>query len=329
MTIRIGLLGAGRIGSVHARSLAGIPGASLQAVVDPYPQAAGKIAGTYGCAIRSVEDIEADADIDAVLICTPNDTHADLVERFARAGKAIFCEKPIDLDIARVRSCLDVVEECGTTLMTGFNRRFDVNFSRLRDRIASGEIGSIETMIIISRDPAPPPYDYISKSGGLFRDMTIHDFDMARYIIGEEFVRVTASSSVMVDGEIASYDDWDTACVIMTTGSGRHCMISNSRRATYGYDQRIEVHGSRGMLSVGNPRDTEIELADKGGFHRPELMDFFMDRYVEAFATEISEFVHCLQNGTRPEPSGHDGLKALELANAAVRSVVTGKAVDV
>jgi myo-inositol 2-dehydrogenase/D-chiro-inositol 1-dehydrogenase len=329
VTLRFGLLGAGRIGKVHARAISSTPDAELAAVADAVEAAAQAIADTYGCAIRTVDEIEAADDIDAVVICTPTDTHADLIERFARAGKAIFCEKPIDLSLDRVKACLQVVEETGAQLMVGFNRRFDPHFAGVRKAIDDGRIGDVEMVQIVSRDPGAPPASYIKSSGGIFRDMTIHDFDMARFILGEEPTAVTATASVLTDPAIGELGDYDSVSVILTTASGRHCTISNSRRATYGYDQRLEVHGSKGSVAIENQRPVSIEVADAGGFTRPPLHDFFMTRYTEAYAAEIAAFVAAAKDGTPPSPSGRDGLLALALAEAAMKSVAEGRTVKV
>lgn len=265
MTTRFGLLGAGRIGKVHARAIASNPSARLVAVADAVEQAARDLAANYGSEVRTIDEIEKALDVDAVVICTPTDTHADLIERFARAGKAVFCEKPIDLDAKRVEACLAVVEETGATLMVGFNRRFDPHFAAVRKAIDDGAIGKVEQVVITSRDPGPPPLDYIPRSGGIFRDMTIHDFDMARFLLGEEPATVSATASVLVDKKIGEIGDFDTVSVLLTTASGRQAVITNSRRATYGYDQRIEVHGSEGMVAAENQRPVSIEVANGMG----------------------------------------------------------------
>jgi myo-inositol 2-dehydrogenase/D-chiro-inositol 1-dehydrogenase len=329
MTIRFGLLGAGRIGQVHARAISGDPDARLVAVSDAIPAAAEAVAAAYRADTRTIEAIEGASDIDAVVICTPTDTHADLIERFARAGKGIFCEKPVDLSLARVRQCLDVVEETGATLMVGFNRRFDPDFGALKKAIDTGRIGSVEMVTIISRDPGPPPYDYIDRSGGIFRDMTIHDFDVARWLLDEEVETVQAAGSVLVDPEIGRRGDYDSANVILRTASGKQCTITNSRRAAYGYDQRIEVLGSKGAVSAENTRQANIEVATADGFNRPPLLDFFMTRYTEAYAAEIAAFVAALREHTPPPTTGHDGLMALALAEAALKSVAERRAVRI
>ncbi|MDI7860754.1 inositol 2-dehydrogenase [Rhizobiaceae bacterium n13] len=321
MTVRFGLLGAGRIGKVHAKAVSGDANAQLVAVADAFPAAAQAIADAYGCEVRTIEAIETAKDIDAVVICTPTDTHADLIERFARAGKAIFCEKPVDLDADRVKACLKVVKETGAKLMVGFNRRFDPHFMAVRKAIDDGRIGAVEMVTITSRDPGAPPIDYIKRSGGIFRDMTIHDFDMARFLLGEEPVAATAHAAVLVDKAIGEAGDYDSVSVILETASGKQAMISNSRRATYGYDQRIEVHGSKGMVAAENQRAVSIEIANGDGYTRPPLHDFFMTRYTEAYANEIAGFIAAIEKGSPITPSGADGLAALVLADAALQSV--------
>jgi myo-inositol 2-dehydrogenase/D-chiro-inositol 1-dehydrogenase len=231
-------------------------------VADAFEKAAKELATAYGIEVRSIDEIAASKDIDAVVICTPTDTHADLIEQFAKAGKAIFCEKPVDLDANRVKQCLKTVEDTGATLMVGFNRRFDPHFAAVRKAIDDGAIGEVEQVVITSRDPGAPPVDYIKRSGGIFRDMTIHDFDMARFLLGEEPVKVSAHASVLVDKEIGKAGDFDSVSVILETASGKQCIITNSRRATYGYDQRIEVHGSKGMVAAENQRAVSIEVAN-------------------------------------------------------------------
>jgi myo-inositol 2-dehydrogenase/D-chiro-inositol 1-dehydrogenase len=329
MSVRFGLLGAGRIGKVHARAISGNPEARLVAVADVMASAAETIAAQYGAEVRPTEAIESASDVDAVVICTPTDTHADLIERFARAGKAVFCEKPIDLDVGRVQACLKVVEATGAKLMVGFNRRFDPHFRAVRRAIDDGSVGRVEMVNITSRDPGAPPVDYIRRSGGIFRDMTIHDFDMARWLLGEEPTVVAAFAANLVDSEIGRAGDFDSANVLLETPSGRQAVISNSRRATYGYDQRIEVLGSAGMAAAENQREVSIEIATGTGFLRPPLLDFFMTRYTAAYAAEIEAFIAGLRDNAAIAPSGEDGLSALVLAEAAVRSVTEGRRIKV
>jgi myo-inositol 2-dehydrogenase/D-chiro-inositol 1-dehydrogenase len=327
MTVRFGLLGAGRIGKVHAKAITGDANAKLVAVADAMAPAAQAIADQYGCAVRSIEEIEAAGDIDAVVICTPTTTHADLIERFAKAGKAIFCEKPVDLSLDRVKACLAVVEQTKAKLMVGFNRRFDPHFRAVRAAIDAGQIGAVEMVTITSRDPGAPPVSYIQQSGGIFRDMTIHDFDMARFLLGEEIETVFATAAVLVDPEIGKAGDFDSVSLILKTASGKQAVISNSRRATYGYDQRIEVHGATGMVAAENQRRVSIEVANAQGYTRPPLHDFFMTRYTEAYAAEIAHFIKVVTEGAAPKPDGRDGMIALALADAALKSVAEGRAV--
>ena len=327
MTVRFGVLGAGRIGQVHARAIASVEGADLVAIAEPVDAAAKAAQARFGCELRTIDQIAASDDIDAVVICTPTDTHADLIEQFARAGKAVFCEKPVDLNVDRVKQALATVEAEGATLMVGFNRRFDPDFMAVKAAIDAGRIGAVEMVTITSRDPGAPPYDYIRVSGGIFRDMTIHDFDMARWLLGEEVETVTAQASVLTDPKIGELGDYDSVNVILRTASGKQCVITNSRRASYGYDQRIEVLGSAGSVSAENHREANIEIANDGGYTRPPLLNFFMTRYIAAYANEIAAFVAAVAEGAATPTTGLDGLRALELAEAALASARTGQAV--
>jgi myo-inositol 2-dehydrogenase/D-chiro-inositol 1-dehydrogenase len=327
MTLRFGLLGAGRIGKVHAKAVTANPKAKLVAVADAMAPAAQAISDQYGCEVRTIAQILAASDIDAVVICTPTDTHADLIEQFTNAGKAVFCEKPIDLSLDRVKACLKVVRANKGTLMVGFNRRFDPHFMAVRAEIDKGSIGTVEMVTITSRDPGAPPLDYIARSGGIFRDMTIHDFDMARFLLGEEVAEVSAMAAVLVDPAIGKAGDSDSVQVMLKTSTGKMALISNSRRATYGYDQRIEVHGSKGVVSAENQRPVSIELANGSGYTRPPLHDFFMTRYTEAYAAEIAAFIEAVGTKKAAAPSGEDGLAALALAEAALLSVKEGRTV--
>ncbi len=328
--MRIGLLGAGRIGQIHARSAAAHKSATLVAVTDVDAKAAGAIAAETGAAVaKSIPDILGDKSIDAVLICTPTDTHADLIEAAAKAGKAIFCEKPVDLSAERVRACLKVVVDTKAKLMIGFNRRFDPSFASLQKRLAAGEVGKPEIVTILSRDPGPPPVSYITRSGGLFRDMMIHDLDMARFLLDEEPVEVSAMAACLVDPAIGQAGDIDTAVVTLKTASGRLAQISNSRRATYGYDQRIEVHGSGGLLRAHNQHATTVEKATGEGFASDPALHFFLERYATAYRIEMDAFVTGVLEGKPLNPTGEDGLKALILADAATESAKSGKSVRV
>lgn len=327
--MRMGLLGAGRIGRIHGLNLAARKDATLVSVADAFADAAASLAAETGAAVASLEAILADKTLDAVLICTPTDTHADLIEAAVAAGKAVFCEKPVDLDAARIRTCLKTVAKTGRPLMIGFNRRFDPSFAALQNRLRAGEAGAIEIVSVISRDPSPPPVDYVKRSGGLFRDMMIHDFDMARFLLAEEPVEVFALGSALVDPAIGQAGDVDTAAVLMRTASGKIAQISNSRRASYGYDQRIEVHGSKGMLRAGNIHETTVEIATGSGFRADPVQNFFLERYAAAYRAELDAFVAALKGKTAPLPSGEDGLKAQILADAATESARSGKPVAV
>ena len=322
--LRFGLLGAGRIGQIHGRNAAASPKSTLVAIADPFPKAAESLAAATGAEVRDIDAIFTSKDIDAIMICTPTTTHADFIERGAKAGKAIFCEKPVDLDSARVVKTLKIVEETGAKLMVGFNRRFDPNFGSLQARITEGTVGNVELVTILSRDPGAPPVSYIATSGGLFRDMMIHDLDMARFLLGEEPVEVHAVASAIVDPEIGKAGDVDTAAVLLKTASGKICQISCSRRATYGYDQRIEVHGSKGLLSAGNVLETTVKFASKNGISADPVQNFFLERYDVAYRNELNAFIDMVANNTAPNPSGFDGLQALLLADAAQKSHDTG-----
>lgn len=325
----IALLGAGRIGKVHATAIASLKSARLVAVTDPFEDAANAIAAETGAAVTTPDAIFTDPAVDAVIIATPTDLHATQIEEAARAGKAAFCEKPIDLDAARVRACLNVVAEAGTPLMVGFNRRFDTHFAEVKRRLDAGAIGKIELLEITSRDPGPPPAEYIRRSGGLFRDMMIHDFDMAAFLLAEPIQSVSAAGSVLVDPAIGAEGDIDTAIVTLKTASGALAVITNSRRATYGYDQRIEVHGAAGMLEAGNMRATTVVTATAAGYVADPVLDFFPERYAAAYRTELATFVDNLTTGAPMSPSGDDALAALVLADAALESFNTGRTVTV
>ncbi|MGQ0485931.1 MAG: inositol 2-dehydrogenase [Hyphomicrobiales bacterium] len=327
--IRFGVLGAGRIGKVHARTIAASGKAKVVLIADQMAKAAEELAAEVGAGVASVADIVKAKDVDAILIATPTDTHADLIEAASNAGKAILCEKPVSLSVERIEACLKIVENNKSNLMIGFNRRFDPNFAVLEKRIRNGDIGEVELATIVSRDPGPPPIDYIGHSGGLYRDMMIHDFDMARFLVAEEFVTVHALGASLVDKEIGKVGDVDTAVVHMQTASGKICVITCSRRATYGYDQRLEVHGSKGMLRAGNIHNSTVEIANAQGFNADALLHFFTERYALAYGNEVKAFIDGIASGKTPRPNGFDGLMAQKLADAATESWKSGKAVKV
>lgn len=325
--LSIALLGAGRIGQIHGRTIAASPRARLAAICDPLPEGAAALSAATGAPVMDVDAVFASKSIDAVLIATPTDTHADFIDRAAAEGKAILCEKPVDMSSARIRETLAGVKKAGVPLMIGFNRRFDPNFAALQKRLADGTAGEVELVTIQSRDPAPPPVSYIERSGGLFRDMMIHDLDMARFLLGEDPVEVQAMGSALVDPAIGAAGDVDTAAVLLKTASGKICQISNSRRATYGYDQRIEVHGSKGMLSAGNVHETTVQFAGASGITADPVQNFFLERYAAAYRAEVEAFIDAVEKGMPPSPSGRDGLKAQELADAATEACFSGKPV--
>jgi myo-inositol 2-dehydrogenase/D-chiro-inositol 1-dehydrogenase len=329
MAVRLGIIGTGRIAHAHAAGISNNPDAELVSVHDVVADVAEAFATRYGCAVADLDSIAADPDIQGVLICTPTPTHSVLIEKFAAAGKHIFCEKPVDLDIERAKDVVRVTAEAGVKLMLGFNRRFDPDFMALRAAIDTGTIGDVELVLITSRDPAPPPVSYARDSGGLFRDMTIHDLDMARYMLGEEPVVVSAHGSVMVTPEIAEFGDVDTASVILETASGKQAVITNSRRATYGYDQRIEVHGSLGMAAARNHHEPGAVIGNADGFTTPPLQNFFMDRYIPAYTNEIKAFIKSIADDTEPPATGTDGVIALRIADACFESMHTGKRVEI
>ena len=327
--VKICQFGAGRIGKIHAANVALNPRAVLAHVVDVDEAAAGELAAKHGARASEPEAALGDGAVDAVLIASSTDTHAELVEAAARAGKAIFCEKPIDLDLRRVNEVLDVVEKAGVPFFVGFNRRFDPSFRALHEAVAGGRIGKVELVAITSRDPGLPPLDYIRVSGGLFRAMMIHDLDMARWLMGSEPVKVYAAASILVDKIVAEADDVDSAVVTLESESGVLCQINNSRRAVYGYDQRIEVFGSAGMARAENVTPTTLEVMDKDGAHTDKPLHFFLERYADAYRLELDHFLDCVIDGAAPLTGGEEGRRALELADAALESVKTGKPVKV
>jgi myo-inositol 2-dehydrogenase/D-chiro-inositol 1-dehydrogenase len=321
--------GAGRIGAIHAANLAASRAARLRHVVDVNEAAAAALAERHGARVSTAAEALADPEVAAVIIASSTDTHAELVIAAARAGKAIFCEKPIDLSLPRVDEAIAAVRAAGVPMLVGFNRRFDPDFAELRRRIAEGAIGSVEQVIITSRDPGLPPIDYLKVSGGLFRDMTIHDFDMARWLLAEEPVEVFAWGAALVDPAVAAAGDIDSCMVLLRTASGRMAHINNSRRAAYGYDQRIEVHGSGGRLIAGNRTATTVELATAEAVCSDRPLPFFLERYAEAYRIELAAFLAAIRTGT-PMPVGpEDGRQALVLAEAALRSLREGRPVKV
>lgn len=325
--LKVGLLGAGRIGWVHAKAITTHAGSALVAVSDHFPESAEKLAAEFECDARSTDDIIADPAIDAVLIATSTDTHSDLMEKATQAGKAVFCEKPVDLSLERARACQKVVTETGKPVMIGFNRRFDPSFNALKKALDAGEIGKAELLSITSFDPAPPPVSYVKVSGGLFRDMMIHDFDMSQFLLGATPVNITAVGTSIVDPEIGAAGDVDTAVVTMTYADGRIAVIKNSRRAAYGYDQRIEVLASDGMLQAKNLLENLVVKSTRLGVTEAKPTLFFLERYMPAYAAEWDSFVSAVTNGTKMPVTLEEGVNALAMAEAATLSAKEGKPV--
>ncbi|GLS22406.1 inositol 2-dehydrogenase [Labrys miyagiensis] len=319
------LFGAGLIGSVHAANLGRHPMVRFRYIVDPRPEAAQRIAALTGAEIVDAQTALDDPELQAVMIASATKTHADIATAAAQKGKAIFCEKPIDLDIGRTDACLAAVAKAGVIFQIGFNRRFDPSFRSLKRRLADKEIGAVEQVIITSRDPEPESEEALAGGGGVFREMTIHDFDMARNLLGEEPVELFATGSSLVSPAYARLGDYDTAMFVMRTASGRQCHINNSVRASYGYDQRIEVHGSEGMLRAGNRVPTSVEISNGSAISTDKPLYFFVERYAESYAAELDHFIGCIQTGQQPDVGAEDGRKAMILCEAALASAKSGR----
>ena len=318
--LKVGLLGAGRIGQVHAAVVAAHEGSKLAAVSDVYAPAAEELAAKYHAQMRSSNEIIADDTIDAILIATSTDTHSDLIEAATQAGKAVMCEKPVDLSLERARACLKAVSATGRPVMIGFNRRFDPSFAAIRDSLAAGQIGKAELLSVTSFDPAPPPVEYIKVSGGMFRDMMIHDFDMTNFIMGETPVSISASGACLVDPEIGRAGDIDTAVVTLSYADGKLAVIKNSRRAAYGYDQRLELLGADGLLQAQNMLENTVVKSTGQGVISAKPTYFFIERYMPAYKAEWAAFVGAVQEGDDMPVSLQDGVQALAMAEAAQRS---------
>ncbi|WP_080793756.1 inositol 2-dehydrogenase [Corynebacterium pacaense] len=323
--VRIALFGAGRIGHVHANNISALPDAELVVIADPFIDGARALATATGSvAVASPEEVFAREDIDAVVIGSPTNTHVDLITRAAGRGLAVLCEKPIDLDIASVRACQEKLGDRASQVMLGFNRRFDPSFASVQRRVAAGEVGKLEQLIIISRDPEPAPRGYLETSGGIFRDMSIHDLDMARFFV-PDIVEVTATGSNTFSSDIRELGDYDTATITLRGANGELITIINSRHCAFGYDQRIEAFGSGGMLSAGNRGETTVQKFDAAGTGQADVhLPFFLERYAQAYLEELKAFVAGIRNGTGFSPGFHDGVAALELADAAITSADTG-----
>ena len=325
--IKFAILGMGRIGKVHADTIQANYNAELAAIHDPINNEINRLQKRYSCQQMSLDDITNNDQIKGILICTPTDTHVDLIKRFLYTKKAVFCEKPLDLNLRKVKKLVQLVSESKSQVMLGFNRRFDPHFAKLKAHLTKKEIGVIEQITITSRDPNPPTIEYIKQSGGIFKDMAIHDLDMAVFLADEKIHSITALGSNFVSKKIEQAGDYDTATILMRTISGKQISIINSRRATYGYDQRVEVHGSKGSLKVNNPTLSEIELAKEAGTTKDRLHHFFMTRYIDAYKNQIDYFVDCIKKRSMPKPDSYDGYYALYLAENALKSAKTGRTV--
>lgn len=330
MAIKFALLGCGRIGVLHARNVVKADGARLETVFDPNTTAAEAVARVHGCGISaSAEDAIGKAD--AVLIATSTATHADLIELAAKAGKPILCEKPIDLSLDRVRACRKAIEGYDVPIQIGFNRRFDPGHRAARNACVAGKIGKLEQVVITSRDPGMPPRGYTAVSGGIFRDMTIHDFDVARFMLNDEPTEVFATGSALVDPTVGTdFGDFDSVMIVMRTADGKLCHINNSRRAAFGYDQRIELFGSEGMVISDNKKAHELKFYGSTTTAAAEpYLNFFIERYAEAYEAEIAAFIATIRDGRPTQATFDDGYRALVLAEAAIESAKTGKKVEV
>jgi myo-inositol 2-dehydrogenase/D-chiro-inositol 1-dehydrogenase len=321
--LRFGVIGAGRIGKIHAENVATrIPGAAVIAIADVDLAAAQELAGRLH--VPSAESdyhaLLSDPSIDAVAICSSTDTHAKIVVEAAEAGKHIFCEKPIDLSLDKIDAALNAVEKAGVKLQIGFNRRFDPNFRKVHTMVAEGKIGTPQILRITSRDPAPPPLSYVKVSGGIFLDMTIHDFDMARYLSGSEVEEVYTAAAVMVDPAIGEAGDVDTAVITLRFANGVIGTIDNSRKAVYGYDQRVEVFGSEGMIQAHNNTPDQDVYFNAEGVHSSKPLYFFLERYMESFVAEMKEFVQSIRENRVPPVTGIDGRIPVVIGMAAKKS---------
>ena len=323
----IAVIGAGRIGRIHATNASRHPRISLKYIIDPVDAAAAELASASGAKVADLEEALADPAIGGVIVASSTDTHLEFCKRATKAGKAVFCEKPLDLDLGKARAASAQLDNA--RLFLGFNRRFDPNFRKLHDRIRSGEMGPLETLHIVSHDPAPPPIEYVKISGGMFKDMTIHDFDMARWILGEDPVEVYSTATAVVDPAIGAAGDVDTAKIVLRTASGRICVISNSRRSGYGYDQRIEAFCAKGLLRAGNILSSTVESWSEAGSSTDPLQNFFLDRYADAYRAEMDHFADILDGRALPLVGYDDGVSALVIAEAATESHLTSAVVRI
>ena len=329
--IRFALFGAGKIGRMHAANLAGHKKAELCWVYDINQATGDEVAASFGArSCNSTEEPLSDPEVNAVLISTSTDTHASLIVESAKAGKAVFCEKPIDISLEKVNRCSDQIKNCDVPIQIGFNRRFDPSHRKVAQAVQNGEIGTLEQVLITSRDPEPPPKEYYLVAGGMLRDMTIHDFDLARFVLNEEVKKVTALTATLFDPVAREIGEIDSAMILMQTESGKLCHINNSRHASYGYDQRLEAHGSKGMIRSENHEQTTVErFNEQGSSWRDPLPFFFIERYRQAYLDQLDAFIEALESNKPTQVNFEDGRKALILANAAYESIESRTTVEV
>jgi len=325
----VGLIGAGRIGKIHAQNIHLHPELRLHSISDAFVDAANELAQQYSASIVDANEIFIDDTIDMVIIASPTDTHADFIEQASENNKPVLCEKPIDNDSLRAQQCIDKLAQYNNQCGLAFNRRHDPLFQQLKADLLNDKIGKLEMLVITSRDPSPPPVNYIKSSGGLFKDMTVHDFDIARWLLDETITEVHAIGSNLVDKAIGDAGDIDTAMITLKTQSGKLCHINNSRRAVYGYDQRIEAFGSQGMLTADNVRNSQLLTTTASGSEQQPLLDFFLERYEQAYKNELQDFLDSIIDNRQPLASPIDGLMALKLAEAAEESFSSGSVISV
>lgn len=329
--LRIAVLGAGRIGKIHAANVAADRRLKLVAVADPNEAAVEELASQLGCdfSLDCAAAVDRE-DVDAVIVGTPTDTHIDLTLRAVRLGKAVLCEKPIDLDIDRALAAVEEIERLQGKVMLAFNRRFDPDAMALKKAILDGEVGDVRQVVITSRDPGLAPREYLRHSGGIFRDMTIHDFDTARWLLGEDPVEVMAMGNRLVDPGLEEIPDFDSVMVLLRTATGKQCHINGSRQAVYGFDQRVEVFGSKGMVLNENHRPSSLRRWTGSATEaRDPLLHFFLERHADSYRVELDAFVEALQSGTVMPATPRDGITALRIANCAVEAAQTGRAVRI
>jgi myo-inositol 2-dehydrogenase/D-chiro-inositol 1-dehydrogenase len=330
--VRVGIIGAGRIGKIHTENiLKEIPEAEIVSIADVDLNKTKEWAGNLGVKkiFADPKEVINDPKIDVIIICSPTNTHSDLIIESAKSGKHIFCEKPIDFNLNRIKAALKVVEESGVKLQIGFNRRFDHNFKKIHQLVESGQLGNVHIINITSRDPDLPSMEYLKNSGGIFMDMTIHDFDMARYLANSEVDEIYSVGSVLIDSRVKEIGDYDTAISILKFKNGATCIIDNSRKAVYGYDQRVEVFGSKGSAMTYNDTPTNVIVSNENAVCMDKPLYFFLERYKASFVQEMKDFINCVIRDEKPIVSGIDGFKAVIIASSASKSAKERKSIKI